>query len=273
MPGSLDYSTALVTGASSGLGLAFSRMLMAAGIKVWGTSRDPDRLREADPAIRPLKMEAKDVGSVNEAWRLAQDQSGGIDLLVNNAGAALFGPFHDATAEKWEEQVAILLSCPARLARHASRAMVGKKRGAIVNVTSMVVEFPIPFLSGYNTAKSGLAALSASLMQEIADSDVIVIDFRPGDFRTAFNNSMQMNSEHIDGDESLAAVWQRLEDNLAGAPEAAVAARDLRRALIRGRSGVVRSGSFFQARMAPLLNRFAPQRLSRFCQRKFFHLG
>jgi hypothetical protein len=98
-------------------------------------------------------------------------------------------------------------------------------------------------------------------MFECQETGVTVIDFRPGDYRTAFNQTMHVSAT-LDHDWQR-RLWQVLEHNLENSPEPERAARDLRAALQRGRSGVVRSGAFFQARLAPLLARLVPQGLRR----------
>jgi NAD(P)-dependent dehydrogenase (short-subunit alcohol dehydrogenase family) len=121
-------------------------------------------------------------------------------------------------------------------------------------------------MSGYNVAKAGLSALSESLMFESRGSAVRVIDFRPGDYRTNFNRAMQNDS----ASDSTRGAWSALEAALAAAPRPERAARDLRRALIAGRSGVVRSGSFFQARLAPALARLLPRSWVRAATARYF---
>jgi len=272
MASALQYRRALLTGVSTGLGRAFARMLLAEGVEVWGTARSLERAAAVE-GVRPLVLDLHDRESVAAAWQAVHSQGGAVDLLINNAGFAGFGRFDEIPAEMWESEVAAMLFGTARLARMAAAAMRERGQGTIVNVTSLVAEFPIPFMSAYNTAKAGLAALSATLEAEMSGTGVKVIDFRPGDYRTDFNRSMSARRPSVFTDERCSRVWERIEKQLAAAPSPERAARDLRRALRRGHSGVVRSGSFFQARLAPFLDRLAPVRLSRFCQRLYFDLG
>jgi short-subunit dehydrogenase len=265
------HRNALVTGAGSGLGAAFADMLLAENIRVWGTSRDPSRFA-ARSNFSPLALELSDAASIERSWADAQAASGGIDLLINNAGDGVFGSSVDLSSEVWERQIEVLFFGPARLARLAFAAMHARGSGAIVNVSSLAAEFPIPFMSGYNAGKAALSAWTASLVLETTGSGVTVVDFRPGDLRTNFNSAMISRQEsQADASPRAARVWARLEAALAASPEPALAARDLRRALVSGRSGVVRSGSFFQARVAPLLQRLAPQRLSARVRARYFH--
>jgi NAD(P)-dependent dehydrogenase (short-subunit alcohol dehydrogenase family) len=262
------YATALVTGASRGLGAAFAAMLCAEGVKVWGTSRRP----EARAGVTMLPMDLAEAGSVEAAWRQAEAESGGIDLLVNNAGAAAFGPFDGQTPEQWEAQISVLLFGPARLARLALPAMRVRGRGCIVAVSSLAGEFPIPCLSAYNAGKAALSALWTSLALEARGSPVRILDFRPGDYRTGFNRTMTVLPPPNRPDAAPARVWARLQALADAAPDPARAAGDLRRALARGRRGTVRSGSFFQATLAPLWARWAPAGATRRLHERYFGL-
>ncbi len=261
------YRHAFITGASGGLGLAFAKMLLAEGIRVTGTARDVARLAALakDARFTPLALDLADAAVAERAFREAEVAAGegGFDLVINNAGYGLFGAFTGVDFVVWQAQVDALLGATARLSHAGLRSMLPRKRGTLVNVSSLAVEFPLPFMSGYNMAKAGLSALSESLIFETRGTGVTVIDLRPGDYRTAFNQAMQPTAHLKASDPRLASAWRELESHLATAPLAVAAARDLRRALLRGCSGTVRSGSFFQARIAPFFSRLAPARVRR----------
>jgi short-subunit dehydrogenase len=262
------YRHAFLTGASGGLGLAFAKMLLGEGIRVTGTARDVARLSSLakNPLFTPVALDLSDPAAAEQTFIQAARAAGesGFDLVINNAGFGLFAPFAEADYGVWQAQLDALLGTTARLSHAGLRSLLEQKRGALVNVSSLAVEFPLPFMSGYNMAKAGLSALSESLIFETQGTGVSVIDFRPGDYRTAFNQAMQPITK-IDASTDLrvAPVWRELESHLATAPLAVAAARDLRRALARRQSGTVRSGSFFQARIAPLFSRLAPARVRR----------
>jgi NAD(P)-dependent dehydrogenase (short-subunit alcohol dehydrogenase family) len=135
------------------------------------------------------------------------------------------------------------------------------------------VEFPLPFMSGYNVVKAGLSALTESLIVETRGTAINVIDFRPGDFRTDFNQAMLTSSSASPAPSGrVAAVWRTLEAHCEAAPPVSRAAADLRDALLRGRSGTVRSGSFFQARIAPAFASLVPASLRRRIAARYFGL-
>jgi short-subunit dehydrogenase len=258
-----QYHTAFVTGASGGLGGAFAEMLLAEGVRVWGTARDPARvagLAARHPALfAPVTLDLAEAAAAERVFLAAEQAAGGFDLVINNAGYGVFGAFDETDFAVWQTQLETMLTTTLRLAHAAIRGMKARNRGCLVNVSSLAVEFPLPFMSGYNAAKAGLSAFSESLLMETRGANFTVIDFRPGDYRTAFNHAMQSTlSTPLAADPRRAHVWRTLEANLAAAPAPERAAADLRRALVRGRSGTVRSGSFFQARLAPLFARLAP---------------
>lgn len=254
-----EVQTAFLTGAGSGLGRAFAEMLLAEGVEVWGTSRDPSRLPSFPARFHPVRLDLADAGAALDAFRVAETGAGGgFDLLVNNAGFGVFGEFDVLPSAAWEAQVEAMLVANLRLTHAAYAAMRRRGSGCLVNVSSLAAEFPLPFMSGYNVAKAGLSALSESLVFESMGTNVRVIDFRPGDYRTAFNQAMQREPDFQGASSRTGSVWRVLEANLSASPVPARAAADLRRALCARRRGIVRSGTAFQARIAPLLARFLP---------------
>lgn len=268
-----ERRTAWVSGASSGLGRAIAELLIADGYDVWGTARAVDRLAgwSGEPRFHPVALDLRDPEGAATAFVAAQRAAGGaFSACVQNAGFGEFGAFAAADPAAWEDGVAALLLCTARLSRLALQGFATRSpaRGTLVHVSSLAVEFPLPLMSGYNVAKAGLSALSESLIVECRGTGVTVIDFRPGDTRTPFNQAMRATATLDHARERR--IWETLERNLAGGPAPEAVARDLRRALRRGRSGVVRSGSFFQARLGPLLARLAPGALRRRVSAQYF---
>lgn len=269
------YRTALVTGASTGLGRAFAQMLLAEGVAVWGTSRDPARLadlrRDHPQSFHPVALELADAAATAAAFRGAERQAGGFDLVVNNAGFGAFGTFAEVDFAVWREQLDVMLVHTALVAHLALTGMRRRNHGALVNVSSLAAEFPLPFQSAYNMAKAGLTALSESLMVECAGTGVIVVDLRPGDFRTEFEGAVRRPPAG-QGDARLPRVWAAFAKMMQAGPPPEQAAAALRAALRRGRSGTVRCGRFFQAVLAPLLARFGSLSLKRRVQAGYFGL-
>jgi short-subunit dehydrogenase len=268
------YHTAFVTGASAGLGRAFTEMLLGEGVRVWGTARDPARL-PARAGLSPVALDLTDPAGVATAFRTAEDAAGGFDLVINNAGFGMFGPFVERDFGDWQRQLEAMLTQTMQLSHLALRGMLARNRGALVNISSLAAEFPLPFMSSYNTVKAGLAAFSESLMVEVRGTGVIVIDFRPGDYHTDFNQAMYAISKPpAEAGFPMAArqqrVWKVYEADRQAGPKPQRAAADLRRALRQGRSATVRSGTFFQSKLAPLLARLVSLRVRRAIMARYF---
>jgi len=274
---SVRYRTAFVTGASAGLGKAFTEMLLAEGVQVWGTSRDPARL-PVQENFHPVALELSDGAAAEQAYLQASAAGGGFDLVINNAGFGAFGAFANSDFSVWEEQLRVMLVNTARLSHAALREFLPHRRGTLVNISSIAGEFALPYQSAYNMAKSGLSALSESLMYEVRGTGVVVIDFRPGDYRTDFEGSVRRPPQTgLSPDDHayaarMARAWAAFEKMMRGGPAPEHAAQTLRRALLRECSGTVRSGRFFQAVLAPLLARFGSLALKRRIQEIYFGL-
>lgn len=244
------YRSALVTGASSGIGKAVARGLLRAGLEVTGTSREPERVQAG--GLTGLHWVAFD-GSSAEGVQAFIDGNrellGKVDILINNAGWGVFGSLADALEESTGRQLQLLLEAPIRLTRAVLPGMRGRGSGAILNVSSLAAILPLPYMATYSAGKAGLSAFTQSLILGNEGAGVVLIDFQGGDFRTAFNERMTRASSLGRGEQ---AAWEQIERHLQSAPGPEMAARDMLRALERGRSGLVRSGGAFQKWIAPL---------------------
>jgi short-subunit dehydrogenase len=266
------YRTAFVTGASTGLGQAFAEMLLAEGVRVSGTSRDVSRLEalRARHAAQftPVALDLRDGAAAEKTFLAADQAAGGFDLVINNAGYGVFGTFAATEFEVWRAQMEVMLINTARLSHAALRGMLTRNRGALVNISSLAAEFPLPFQSAYNIAKAGITALNESLMFETAGTNVVILDVRPGDYRTDFETSVLRPSG--ENTPRMTRAWEAFATMMRTGPAPAHAADSLRRALLRGRSGTVRTGRFFQAVLAPFITRFGSLPLRRKIQAKYY---
>ncbi|MDB6114778.1 MAG: fabG 4 [Lacunisphaera sp.] len=267
---SARYRTAFVTGASTGLGRAFTDMLLASGVEVWGTARAASRLDLVHAKFHPVALELGDGLGAERTFLEAAEAAGGFDVVINNAGFGAFGAFAHTDFAVWEEQLRVMLVNTARLSHAALRGMLARGRGALVNISSIAGEFGMPYQAIYNTTKAGLSALNESLMYEVKGTGVIVIDFRPGDYRTDFEGSVRRPPGAAGPGQEKA--WVAFTAMMQSGPPPSHAAARLSAALLRGRSGTVRSGRFFQAVLAPFLARFGSLNLKRRLQEKYFGL-
>ncbi len=247
-PLSETYPTAWITGGSSGLGLALAKALSQEGIQVVATSRNPDGCPIL-PGVRFARLDFEDgPGTATDfVRRMEKEGCEPPDLLINNAGSGAFGRLANLPEEAIRAQLEVMLTGPACLCREVFPILVARGRGCIVNVSSLAVDYPLPFMHPYNTAKAGLSGLSESLRWEARGSGVKIIDLRPGDLRTRFN---EVTRRHDSPDDTrLQKTWNSLDAHLQAAPDPNRAAQTLLRLLRRGAEGTHTTGSFFQAKL------------------------
>jgi NAD(P)-dependent dehydrogenase (short-subunit alcohol dehydrogenase family) len=153
-------SVVLVTGGSSGIGLATVRRLAAAGHQVFSASRNPERA--APPAgVTPVAADVGDAGSGRAAIRSVVSAAGRLDVLVNNAGTGGPGALEEIPDQRAHEIFEVNLFGPMRLAAAAVPVMRASGGGRIINVTSGNDTVPAPFGGWYSASKAALAALPA----------------------------------------------------------------------------------------------------------------
>ncbi len=268
------YRTALVTGASAGLGLAMARALAAEGLEVWATSRDTTRV-PLGKGIHPVALDLSTPQSVARFCDQFFRDVPELDVLVNNAGYGAFFPFEAFPPDEIDAQLQVLLNGPIHLSRAAYAGMRARPSTptAIVNVSSLAADFPIPFMSLYTAAKAGLSGFTRTLALEARGSKVAVIDFMPGDYCTGFNSAVKRVSAGVDALPACERAWSQIEAHVNAGPDPAKAAEDLCRALARHRSGPVATGTFFQATLGPLLARFANWRAVERSLSGYYRLG
>ena len=250
-----------LTGASSGIGRATAEALSRAGYDVWGTSRDVTRV-PALPNLHAVRLDLQDRSSVSEAFATALAESGGLDVVINNAGSGHFGPAKQLTPELLQEQFETLVLGHVELCRLALQSMQHQPHGLIINVTSLAARLPVPFMAAYNAAKAAMASFTMSLQLELAGSNVRIVDLQPGDIATSFNDAVRKDGVTELEDARVTRAWDVVDRNMRQAPKPDLVARRIV-ALIRDPDPPPRVtvGDAFQAAVAPFIYRLLPQRV------------
>ncbi|WP_315827242.1 MULTISPECIES: oxidoreductase [unclassified Bradyrhizobium] len=178
----------LVTGVSSGLGRAFAKGALAAGHRVIGTVR---RIGDAEAfaalaagKAHPLVIDVTDFDAIPAAVAEAEKQIGAIDVLVNNAGYGHEGTLEESSLDDLQRQFAANVFGPVAMMKAVLPGMRARRRGHIVNVTSMGGFITMPGISFYCGSKFALEGISESLGKEVAPFGIRVIALAPGQFRT-----------------------------------------------------------------------------------------
>lgn len=175
-------ATALVTGASSGIGRELARRLAAAGRNVTLVARREQRLHELATALERdhgIRAEVIVCDLTDPADRDAIAPERRVDVLINNAGFATGGPFHESDREGELRQVRLLCEAPVDLLRRFLPGMVERRSGAVINVTSTAGMQPLPNSAGYGAAKAHLLSLSEAVHMEVRRHGVHVTALCP----------------------------------------------------------------------------------------------
>jgi uncharacterized protein len=197
MSDSFPFTSALITGASSGIGDAMVRLLGEAGIAQVIVARRTDRLAELAAQFSDVEVLGADLTTdagvrTVEARITSADMP--IDLVVNNAGFGSSGAFHEIDPDRLDNEVWLNVRALTRLSRAALGVMVPRGRGYLLNVSSVASFQPAPRLAVYAATKAYVTSLTESLHEEVRGTGVHVTALCPGLTRTEFQSVS--NTEH-----------------------------------------------------------------------------
>jgi len=180
----------LITGCSSGIGRATAIEAAARGHRVFATARNPETLRDLESRgrIRTLALDVTEAVSIRDAVASVLAEAGHVDALVNNAGYGQYGAAEDVTAEEWRRQFDVNLFGAIEATRAVLPAMREKRRGTIVNVSSVAGKIAIPFAAPYCSSKHALEAFSDALRVEVAPFGIRVAVIEAGPIETRFGD-------------------------------------------------------------------------------------
>ncbi len=212
----LTGKTALVTGASGGIGGAIARALHAQGAAVIlsGTRAEALEAVRAELGSRAFIAPANlsDPASVEALPKAAEEAAGaGIDILVNNAGITRDNISMRMKDEEWEKVLQVNLTGTFRLTRAVMRGMMRRRHGRVINITSIVGVTGNPGQANYAAAKAGLIGMSKSLAQELASRAITVNCVAPGFIATPMTDVLTEDQKK--------AILARVPADRLGAPE------------------------------------------------------
>lgn len=218
----LKLGTALVTGASSGIGALYAERLARRGYNLILVARDAKRLDALAARLRAsaqVKVETLQADLATAAGRAAAearlDEDGTITLLVNNAGVAATGTLIDVPPDQLEAMVQLNVIAVMRLAAAAARNFAARNRGTIINVASVLALAPERFNGVYSGTKAFVLNLTLSMHQELAASGVRVQAVLPGATRTEIWERSGMDIAHLPA-EMLMGAEDMVDAALAG---------------------------------------------------------
>jgi 3-oxoacyl-[acyl-carrier protein] reductase len=193
----MNKRTALVTGASRGIGKACVQALAAAGHRIVLAARSLDKLEETAAEVRAAGAEAYVVGvdlasseSIAAAFKRAASELGRIDILVNNAGMTKDGLAVRMKQADWEAVLQTNLSGAFYAIQQVLQGMMRERWGRIVNISSVVGEMGNPGQANYVASKAGLIGLTKSLAQELGSRNITVNAVAPGFIETDMTHGL-----------------------------------------------------------------------------------
>lgn len=203
--------TVLITGCSSGIGQALAKEFHKQGFKVYASARNTDSLSELSAiGINTLKLDVNSSEQIASAIAQIQQQSGQLNVLINNAGYAAMGPVIELNSDSLQQQFATNVFAPMALISAAlpllKKSSQSQQVAQVVNIGSISGLVTTPFSGAYCATKSAIHSLSDALRMELKPFGIDVITVQPGAIQSKF------------GDNSLAGVSNLIADNSLYAP-------------------------------------------------------
>ncbi|WP_457155362.1 oxidoreductase [Mesorhizobium sp. P5_C1] len=262
--------TAVVTGASSGIGRATAEALVRAGFTVFGTSRR--KASNGPDGVTMLVCDVTDGEAVAALVSTVLSQTGRIDLLVNNAGVGLLGGAEESSVAQVQSMFDVNLFGVMRATNAVLPSMRGRGQGRIINIGSVLGLVPAPYAAHYSAAKHALEGYSESLDHEVRAFNIRVSVIEPAFVRTVFDQKgIEPDSLLKEYDLARAGVDALLRDVMPKADRPEVVAEVVVRAATDARPRR-RYTAGRAARQVSILRRFAPAAIFDKSLRKQFRL-
>lgn len=191
---SLSGKTALVTGATGGIGAAIATALHAQGATVAVSGRNEAKLdalsRELGERTFVLTADLSDLDGLEDFIKGAEEKLGHIDVLVNNAGLTRDNLSMRMKEEEWDEVIRVNMTATFRLAKAVQRGMMKRRNGRIINIASIVGVTGNPGQCNYVASKAGMIGWSKAMAQEVASRGITVNCIAPGFIATAMTDAL-----------------------------------------------------------------------------------
>ncbi|WP_304451460.1 SDR family oxidoreductase [Nocardiopsis sp. YSL2] len=218
--------TALVTGASSGIGAAVAAALVDRGYRVYGTSRRPESVADPVPGVTYLALDLTDEASV----LACAEAAGAVDVLVNNAGESQNGPLEELPPEAVERLFRTNVFGAVRLAQLLLPGMRDRRYGRVVMIGSMLASFPLAYRSSYVASKAAMKGFADALRREVSPYGVGVTTVEPGSINTGIS---ERRTQYIRQDSPFAAEYRTMLAALNANEAKGVSARTVATTVVR----------------------------------------
>lgn len=218
--------TALVTGASSGIGAAVATALRDRGYRVYGTSREPGAVRSPITSVEYLSLDLTDPASIEQCARAA----GAVDVLVNNAGESQSGPLEELPMEAVQRLFQLNVFGHVRLTQLLLPGMRERGYGRVVMVGSMLASFPLAHRGSYVATKAAIKGFADSLRREVSPYGIGVCTVEPGSINTGIG---QRRTHYLREGSPYTAEYRTMIEHLDANERAGISAARVARTIVR----------------------------------------
>jgi short-subunit dehydrogenase len=172
----------LITGGSSGIGKSIGEFLYNKGYTVYGTSRNPEKYKDSKFSI--LKLDVKNIPSIEKTVEAILEKEGRLDVLVNNAGVGITGPIEETPEIEIKANFETNFFGPINVIKSVLPHMRMQGEGLIINITSIAGYMGLPYRGVYSASKAALEIITESFRMELKDFNIEMTNVAPGDFAT-----------------------------------------------------------------------------------------
>ncbi len=174
----------LITGGSSGIGKSIGTFLFNKGYKVYGTSRNPERVTENIPFIL-LKMDVNSSSIISEVVSTILTNENSLDIVINNAGVGITGPIEETPDTEIRKAFDTNFYGPINVIKAVLPQMRLQRSGLIINITSIAGSMGLPYRGIYSASKAALEIIAESIRMEVKQFGIRMTNIAPGDFETS----------------------------------------------------------------------------------------
>jgi len=253
-----EKNVALVTGVSSGIGLATAKKLIERGFHTFGTIRETSQPRSLAAGLEIVRLDVRDNESVREGVQEVLDRAGRIDALINNAGTVLFGSLEETSIDEAKELFDTNFFGVLRMCQGVLPIMRQQDYGRIINISSVLGFLPAPYMGIYAATKHAIEGYSESLDHEVRRFGIRVSMIEPGFTRTKLSQKRQVVGRPLTNyDAERSSVSDAVAKSIANGTQPESVASVVLRALT-SRNPRLRYAGGREANILSLLKRFAP---------------
>lgn len=209
-----EGKSVLITGASAGIGKIAARRLAEEGFNVYAAARRMEEMESLKSSgVHPVRMDLTDSASIHLGLEEILSVSGGIDILINNAGYGSYGAVEDVPVDEGRRQFEVNLFGLAEVTRAVLPGMREKRSGRIINISSIAGRIHTPFAAWYHASKHALEGFNSCLRTEVSPYGIDVISVQPGPIRTGWLAISESNLLKASGSGAYAEEARAVADS------------------------------------------------------------